>query len=263
VEHSVRPAAVAGAFYPADPAGLRADVAALLAGASAIPGPPPAALIVPHAGYVYSGPVAATAYSLLARERSEVRRVVMFGPSHFARIDGLALPGAGALATPLGEVPADAEAEARAGHHPGVGVSPAAHAREHSLEVQLPFLQAALARPTVVALLCGQAEPEQVAPVMEEFLGEEDTLVLVSSDLSHYLPYDEARRRDRATADAIVRLDPAALTYDSACGLVTVQALLLAARRRGLAATCLDLRNSGDTAGDRRQVVGYGAFAFA
>jgi AmmeMemoRadiSam system protein B len=263
MERRVRPAAVAGAFYPADPARLRAEVAALLAAAPAVPAPPPAALIVPHAGYVYSGPVAATAYSLLARTRPGVRRVVMFGPSHFARFDGLALPGAAALATPLGEVPTDAEAEARAGGHPGVGVSPAAHAREHSLEVQLPFLQSVLAAAAAAALLCGQVEPEQVAPVMEEFLGEEGTLVLVSSDLSHYLPYEEACRRDRATADAIARLDPAALDYDSACGLVGVQALLLAARRRGLAATCLDLRNSGDTAGDRRQVVGYGAFAFA
>jgi len=263
MKRRVRPAAVAGAFYPADPARLRAEVAALLAAASAVPAPPPAALIVPHAGYAYSGPVAATAYSLLARTRPGVHRVVAFGPSHFTPFAGLALPGAAALATPLGEVPVDDEAETRASRHAGVEVSPSVHAREHSLEVQLPFLQLALAAPAVAALLCGQMDPEGVAPVIEEFLGEEGTLVLVSSDLSHYLPYEEARRRDRSTADAIVRRDPAALTYDDACGLIGVQALLLAARRRGLAATCLDLRNSGDTAGDRRQVVGYGAFAFA
>jgi len=263
MERRVRPAAVAGAFYPSDPARLRAEVAGLLGAAPAVGSAPPAALIVPHAGYVYSGPVAATAYSLLARTRRGVRRVVAFGPAHFAPLEGLALPGAAALATPLGEVPTDVEAEARAGRYPGVGVSPTAHAREHCLEVQLPFLQVVLAEPAVAALLWGQTDPEQVAPLMEEFLGEEGTLVLVSSDLSHYLPYEEAYRRDRDTADAIVRLDPEALTYDSACGLVGVQALLLAARRRGLAATCLDLRNSGDTAGDRRQVVGYGSFAFA
>jgi len=259
----VRPAAVAGAFYPADPARLRAEVTTLLADAAPPAAPPPAALIVPHAGYVYSGPVAATAYALAARTRPDVRLVVMLGPSHFALIDGLVLPGARALATPLGHEPVDAEAEARACRHPGVGVSPAAHAQEHSLEVQLPFLQVALAGPAVVALLCGQGGPEQAAPVVEEFLGEEGTLVLVSSDLSHYLPYQEARRRDEATADAIGRLDPGGLGRDDACGLVGVQALLLAARRRRLQATCLDLRNSGDTAGDRHRVVGYGAFAFA
>lgn len=263
MERSVRPAAVAGAFYPADAARLREEVAALLAAASPPGAPPPAALIVPHAGYVYSGPVAATAYTLLARTRPDVRRVVMFGPSHFARIDGLALPGARALATPLGAVPVDAEAEARACRHPGVGISPAAHAREHCLEVQLPFLQVVLAAPAVVALLCGRVAAAQAAPVVEEFLGEEGTLVLVSSDLSHYLPYAEARRHDEATSAAIEGLDPDGLDGDSACGLIGVQALLLAARRRGLGATRLDVRNSGDTAGDRRQVVGYGAFAFA
>jgi len=263
MEPRVRPPAVAGAFYPADPARLRAEVAALLAAAAPPAAPPPAALIVPHAGYFYSGPVAATAYSLLARTRPEVRRVVMVGPSHFAWLDGLALPGASALATPLGEVPADSEAEARARRHPGVGASPAAHAREHSLEVQLPFLQMTLAGFSAVALLCGQVQPEQVAPVIEEFLGEEGTLVLISSDLTHYLPYEEARRRDEETARAVERLDPGGLDQDSACGLVGVQALLLAGRRRGLGATRLDLRNSGDTAGDRHRVVGYGAFALA
>lgn len=263
MERAVRPAAVAGAFYPADAARLRREVAALLAAASPPVAPPPAALIVPHAGYVYSGPVAASAYALLAHTRPDVRRVVMVGPSHFAWIDGLALPGARALATPLGDVAVDTEAEARACRHPGVGMSPAAHAREHCLEVQLPFLQVVLGAPAVVALLCGHVPAERAAPVVEEFLGEEGTLVLVSSDLSHYLAYAEARRRDEATAAAIEGLDADGLGHDSACGLVGVQALLLAARRRGLSATRLDLRNSGDTAGDRHQVVGYGAFSFA
>jgi AmmeMemoRadiSam system protein B len=259
----VRPAAVAGAFYPADPARLRAEVTALLAAASPPAAPPPAALIVPHAGYAYSGPVAATAYALAVRTRPGVRRVVMFGPSHFARVDGLALPGADALATPLGEVPVDGGAEERAARHPGVGVSPEAHRSEHCLEVQLPFLQAAFPAASVVALLCGQVGSGQAAPVVEEFLGEEGTLVLVSSDLSHYLPYEEACRRDRATATAVERLEPEALHHDDACGLIGVQALLLTARRQGRRALCLDLRNSGDTVGDRRRVVGYGAFALA
>jgi AmmeMemoRadiSam system protein B len=263
MERMVRPPAAAGSFYPADSARLRREVEAMLAAASPVDSPPPLALVVPHAGYLYSGPVAATAYSLLARTRPEVGRVVLIGPSHFAWIDGAALSGAVALATPLGEVPVDAAAEARARRYPGVGDSPAAHAREHSLEVQLPFLQVLLGDHSAVALLCGQVAPEQVAPVIEEFLGEEGTVVLVSSDLSHYLPYEEARRHDEQTAQAIERLDPAGLDHDSACGLVGVQALLLAAHRRGLEAIRLDLRNSGDTTGDRHRVVGYGAFSFA
>lgn len=259
----MRPPAVAGAFYPADPAGLRRQVLDLLAAASPPEAAAPAAVIVPHAGYAYSGPVAATAYAHLARTRPEVSRVLLVGPSHFTWLAGMALPGAKALATPLGEVPADPAGEARARRHPGVAESPTAHAREHSLEVQLPFLQIALGGPPVTALLCGGAEPEQVAPIIEERLEEADTVVVVSSDLSHYLPYEEARQADEAAAKAIERLDGAAMGPDSACGLVGVQALLLAARRRGLAAMRLDLRNSGDTSGDRGRVVGYGAFAFS
>ena len=254
---------MAGAFYPADPARLRREVEGLLAAASPVEAAAPLAVIVPHAGYAYSGPVAATAYAHLARTRPEVRRVLLVGPSHFAWFEGMALPGAEELATPLGAVPIDAAAEARARRHPGVVESPEAHAREHSLEVQLPFLQAALPGSTVVALLCGQTAAEQVAPVILEFLGEADTAVVVSSDLSHYLPYEEARRRDEATARAIQRLDPEAIGHDDACGRVGVQALLLTAREQGLEAARLDLRNSGDTAGDRRRVVGYGAFSFA
>jgi MEMO1 family protein len=259
----VRLPAVAGAFYPADPGRLRHQVEGLLAAASPTEGAAPEALIVPHAGYPYSGPVAATAYALAARTRPEVRRVVLVGPSHFASFEGLALPGAAALATPLGTVPVDAAAEDRARGHSGVVEFPEAHAREHSLEVQLPFLQVALGRWAAVALLCGQGPPEEAAAVMAEFLGEAGTLVVVSSDLSHYLPYEEARRRDEETARAIERLDPSTLIPESACGHTAVQALLMVTRRRGLAAVRLDLRNSGDTAGDRRSVVGYGAFAFA
>jgi len=254
---------VAGAFYPADPARLRREVEGLLAAASPVEAAAPLALIVPHAGYAYSGPVAATAYAHLAGTRPEARRVLLVGPSHFAWFEGMALPGAQALATPLGAVPIDAAAEDRAKRRPGVLESPEAHAREHSLEVQLPFLQVVLPGSAVVALLCGQTAAKQVAAVILEFLGEAGTVVVVSSDLSHYLPYEEACRRDEETARAIARLAPEALDQDSACGLVGVQALLLAAREQGLAASRLDLRNSGDTAGDRRRVVGYGAFGFA
>jgi hypothetical protein len=259
----VRPPAVAGAFYPADPARLRREVEALLAAASPAPGAAPAAVIVPHAGYAYSGPVAATAYAHLARTRPEAARILLVGPAHHVWFEGMALPGAEALATPLGEVPVDPAGEQRARRHPGVADSPLAHAREHSLEVQLPFLQVALGGPPVTALLCGRSRPEQVAPLIEERLADADTAVVVSSDLSHYLPYQEARKADAAASQAIERLDPGALGPDSACGLTGVQALLLAARRRGLTARCLDLRNSGDICGDRGRVVGYAAFAFA
>lgn len=263
MERRVRPPAAAGAFYPADPGRLRAEVEALLKNARPPAAPPPVALIVPHAGYPYSGPVAATAYALLAATRPGVARVVMVGPAHFVPFEGLALPGAAAFRTPLGEVAVDEPGEERARRTKGVTVSTAAHAPEHSLEVQLPFLQVASPQASIVPLLCGRAAAAVAQEVIQGFLGEEDTLVLVSSDLSHYLPYAEARRCDEAAARAIERLDPAALDDQSACGLAGVQALLAVARARGLASVRLDVRNSGDTAGDRDRVVGYGAFALA
>ncbi len=235
-----------------------------LLGAAAAPNAPaPQAVIVPHAGYVYSGPVAATAYALLRATRPDVHKVVMAGPAHFVWVDGVALPGASALATPLGEVTVDAEAEAWLRTNACVVDSPLAHDPEHCLEVQLPFLQTVYDDFSVAAMLCGHIDPREVTPLLEHFLGDKDALVLVSSDLSHYLDYDEARRRDEAAAAAIRSLRPEDLGADSACGLVAVQALLYAARNRGLEVTQLDLRNSGDTAGDRSRVVGYGAFGLA
>jgi hypothetical protein len=258
----VRPPAVAGAFYPGDRDRLSATLDQLLADAPPSTGKVPKALVVPHAGYIYSGPIAASAYSRLRDAASQLRRVVLLGPSHRVRMRGLALPDAEGLATPLGILPVDPEGAATAARLPQVSSSAIAHAKEHSLEVQLPFLQRVLPGVPVVPLVVGAASAEQVAEVLERLWEREDTIVLISSDLSHYLTYDEAREVDRETADRILKLDAEHVDTDQACGAIPLSGLLLAARRRGLRAQELDLRNSGDTAGDRSRVVGYGAFAF-
>jgi AmmeMemoRadiSam system protein B len=261
---NVRLPAVAGTFYPGVPDQLRAAVRQHLeAGRSHDRGPVPKALIVPHAGYVYSGPIAGSGYALLESRRDEIRRVVLLGPAHFVPLDGLALSGADAFATPLGEVPIDKNAEGRIASLPQVLTSSAAHAREHSLEVQLPFLQESLAGFELAALAVGGSGMEEVAEVVGALWGGDETLVLVSSDLSHYNDYETARRLDQQTAQAIEDLRPEELGPEDACGGMALKGLLLAARQRGLAATTVDLRNSGDTAGPRDQVVGYGSFAIA
>lgn len=258
----VRPAAVAGTFYPGSAAELTAEVDALLAAVPDAPRQsPPKALIAPHAGYVYSGPIAASAFALLRRLAGRVRRVVLLGPAHRVAIHGLALPGAGALATPLGTVPVDAELAAAVAGLPQVGTDASAHAEEHSLEVELPFLQRLLGDFSLLPLVVGAATPREVAEVLEAVWGGEETLVVVSSDLSHYLPYDVARATDRATVDAILALR-GPLDPRSACGALPINGLLLAARAHRLTPELVDLRSSGDTAGNRRQVVGYAAIAF-
>jgi AmmeMemoRadiSam system protein B len=258
----VREPAVAGSFYPADPGDLRQAVERLLAEA------PPTdiecrALIAPHAGYAYSGPIAASAFKAVAGRRGSIRRVVLVGPSHFVPFAGLALPEATAFRTPLGEVPLDLDGVAAATDHAVVGRSIEAHRREHCLEVELPFLQAVLGDFEIVPLVTGQATPEAVAALIEALWEGPETLVVASSDLSHYHGYETAHRLDQATARTIVAGRHEELEPASACGRLAVQGLLLAARSRGLGATLLDLRSSGDTAGPRDEVVGYGAFAFA
>jgi AmmeMemoRadiSam system protein B len=254
----VRRPAVAGSFYPADRTALASMVDRLLTEAGrAAPGgaPVPKALIVPHAGYVYSGPVAASGYVRLGPAAGRVTRVVLAGPAHRVWFEGVALPDAERLQTPLGEVPAAAV------DVPGVFASARAHADEHALEVHLPFIQRVLGGVEVVPLLVGDAPPEAVAAVFDALWGGPETVIVVSSDLSHYHAWDEAVRRDTGSAGQIEALGPP-LTHDQACGATPVNALLVAARRRGLRVERVDLRNSGDTAGGRDQVVGYGAFAF-
>jgi AmmeMemoRadiSam system protein B/AmmeMemoRadiSam system protein A len=258
-----RPAAVAGRFYPARAELLAAEIARCL-DAVRSPGadaPAPKIVIAPHAGTIYSGPIAAHAYARLAAARDRIRRVVLLGPSHRVALRGLALPTVAAFATPLGTVPIDAAAAASLAALPQVVANDAAHRDEHALEVQLPFLQTVLGAFTLVPLVVGRATRDEVAELLEALWGGDETLVVISSDLSHYLPYAQARDKDRATAQRIVDGD-AALDHDQACGATPINGALLAAARHGLAARQLDLRNSGDTAGDRDRVVGYGAFEF-
>ena len=258
----IRPAAVAGMFYPASPGGLIRDLQQMLDRAPSPQSGRPKAIIAPHAGYIYSGPIAASVYAPLTAWRESIRRVVLLGPTHRVAVDGLAVPSATAFATPLGDIPIDQEAINTIDHLPQVVVSDAAHALEHSLEVQLPFLQTVLAEFTLVPLAVGRASAAQVAEVLECLWGGDETLIVISSDLSHYLPYAVARETDSNTARHIVALEPH-IDHQQACGATPVNGLLLAARRHGLQAELVDLRNSGDTAGDRSRVVGYGAFTFS
>lgn len=257
----IRPAAVSGSFYPRQPEALAHEVAALLGAAKQCQSVIPKALIVPHAGYIYSGPVAANAYARLEPARGQIKRVVLLGPAHFVAVQGLALPDADGFATPLGMVPLDEPSVETLSRLPQVLQSKPAHAREHSLEVHLPFLQTVLEKFTLVPLAVGEATPEEIADVLDLVWGGEETLIVVSSDLSHYLPYETARRVDQATAKAILDLRES-ISHEQACGATPVNGLLLAAQRRCLTPELLDLRNSGDTAGDRSRVVGYAAFAF-
>ena len=258
----VRAPAVAGRFYPRDPKELREQVTELLESPEVPAGPVPKALIVPHAGYVFSGPIAASAYARLRAAREVVKRIVLVGPSHFVEFRGLAGSSAEAFATPLGNVPVDREAGRKLSALPQVRCLDEAHRYEHSLEVQLPFLQVVLGDFELVPLVAGEAEAEEVAGVLEALWGGPETRVIVSSDLSHYLDPESARALDRATANAIEALDPEAVREGQACGRVPVRGLLRAAADHGLRAETVDLRNSGDTGGPRSQVVGYGAFAF-
>ena len=256
----IRPAAVAGMFYPGDAQQLARDVSSMLAAARPV-ALAPKALIVPHAGYVYSGAIAAGAYALLAPRRDTIRRVVLFGPTHRVPVRALAVPTVDAFATPLGTVPLDREAIATALRLPQVQAADAAHAQEHSLEVQLPFLQTVLGSFTLVPFAVGSVSGNDVAEVIDALWGGAETLIVISSDLSHYQPYATAQQIDSRTADDIVHLRPLT-TYDQACGATPINGLIEAARRRGLQAQLLDLRNSGDTAGDKARVVGYAAIAF-
>lgn len=258
---SVRPPAVAGYFYPEDPGELHQTIRDFLSRTQA-PQAHPKALIVPHAGYIYSGPVAASAYAALGAQRDEIHRVVLLGPAHRVPVLGLAVSSASYFATPLGTVPLDRTAIESILELPQVTVLDEAHAMEHSLEVQVPFLQEVLGSFSLVPLVVGDASPRDVDEVLERLWGGPETLLVVSSDLSHYHDYATAQRMDRATTEAIESLAPERIHYEDACGRNPVSGLLVAAKRHGLHARNLDLRNSGDTAGPRDQVVGYGAYVF-
>ena len=260
----IRKPAVAGLFYPQDKQELEHTVTQLLSSVPAIKTQQPVkALIVPHAGYIYSGPVAASAYTQLLPEKKRIRRVVLLGPSHRLGFRGMALSPADYFRTPLGDIPVDKESCKVLEDLAFVHTLEDAHSEEHSLEVQLPFLQLLLDDFLLLPIVVGDAEPADVSRVIELLWGGPETVIIISSDLSHYLDYQQAQSLDTKTAEAIVSLNTEAIGYDQACGRLPVNGLLLAVRHHHLKSQLLDLRNSADTAGSQDRVVGYGAFAFA
>jgi len=260
---TTRPAAVAGLFYADNPDRLRTQVLHLLADVEASRDVMPKALIAPHAGYAYSGRVAAAAFATLRDSARTITRVVLIGPAHYVYVRGIAAPTVDAFETPLGRVAVDQEALSTIADLRFVTRSDAPHAPEHALEVELPFLQNLLASFQVIPLVVGDATPQEVALVLRRLWGGPETLIVVSSDLSHYHDYEIAQQLDAATAAAIEDGDWASLGPDQACGCLAVAGLLLEAGRHGLKAHRLSLSNSGDTAGSRDRVVGYGAWMFA
>lgn len=256
----IRYPAVAGQFYPGDARRLNQAVMKYIQEPGEISGAAPKAIIAPHAGYVYSGPIAGTAYAHLAKADGNISRVVLVGPAHWAAVKGLAASKADAFATPLGTVLLDSEAYQDIHSLEQVTVFEDAHTREHCLEVQLPFLQAIFSDFKVVPLVVGEASPSEVAEVLEALWGGPETAVVISSDLSHYHDYDTAVRLDKDTSKLIEELQ--AVKENQACGRKAINGLLYLARQRGMQVQTVDLRNSGDTAGPRDRVVGYGAYVF-
>jgi AmmeMemoRadiSam system protein B len=255
-----RPAAVAGSFYPDSPDVLARSVDRMLLDAGGVQtNESPKALIVPHAGYIYSGPTAACGYALLNTDK--ISRVVLLGPAHRVLLAGLALPEAGAFETPLGSIELDHDSMEKVQSLTQVSVEGSSHTFEHSLEVHLPFLQRKLDQFTLIPFTVGQARPEMVAEVLDLLWGGEETLIIISSDLSHYHPYETARQIDAETADAIIQMKPS-ISHEQACGATPINGLLACVEKHPLRPELIDLRNSGDTAGPHDQVVGYGAFAF-
>lgn len=258
----MRPAAVAGHFYPARPE----ELTAMLAGWLDMPHPPappaPKAIVAPHAGYIYSGALAADCHRRFLPDRDIIRRVVLMGPAHRVPLRGLATTSADIWATPLGPIAIDREALAELADLPFLAVNDAAHAQEHALEVHLPILKLALPQAKLVPFVVGQASPEQVATVLNRLWDGSQTRIVISSDLSHYHTYAEAKALDARTASAVEALDETALGRDQACGRIPLGGLIQAARQRGLAVQRVGLINSGDTAGDKNKVVGYGGWSF-
>lgn len=259
---NIRAPAMAGLFYPADARRLRLEVDGHLRAAHACHGRPVRALVAPHAGYAYSGPVAGSAFRTL-EGRADIRRVVIAGPSHHVAFQGVAVPGWDAFHTPLGNVPVDPVAVAEALRLPGVVRRDDAHEAEHCIEVMLPFLQRVLGDFSILPLVAGDAPPAALDALWRHFCADPATLALVSTDLSHYHAYEVARGLDETTAEAIEGLNPGAIGPEDACGRIPLQGLLMTARSLGWKVRRLDLRNSGDTAGGRDRVVGYGAHALA
>lgn len=257
----VRKPVVAGAFYPASAEELKSSILNMLEKADSNY-PVPKAIIAPHAGYIYSGQIAANAYACLTKAATKIRRVVLLGPSHRFPLRGIAVPKANIFATPLGQIKIDQKAIAKILLLPPIEALDEAHAEEHSLEVQLPFLQVLLKDFSLVPLVVGDANPEEIAEVLEHLWDGDETLIVVSSDLSHYHDYATAQKMDKEAVQAILDLQPQNLKNEQACGSFPIRGLLLTAKKKNLHATLIDLCNSGDTAGPKDQVVGYGAIHF-
>lgn len=258
---NVRAAAVAGLFYPGDQRELASNVARYIAAAPASPRAPKA-IIAPHAGYIYSGAIAGRAYATLKQAANQIKNVVLVGPAHRMAFNGIALPQADAFETPLGKVPIDQQAVAMLADMPQVSRRDDAHSEEHSLEVHLPFLQAILNEFVVAPLVVGRTSAEDVTNVLDRLWGEDETLIVISSDLSHYENYETARQMDNATADAIENLHADDIDHAQACGRIAVAGLIATASRRDMNVERIGLCNSGDTAGTKDRVVGYGAWGF-
>ena len=260
-DQRLRTAAVAGLFYPTAASVLRGQLAQLLAAAQPGAGECPRALVVPHAGYVYSGAAAAQAYARLIPWRAQIKRVLVLGPPHRVAVRGLATSSATAFATPLGQLPIDTSAMAVWSAVRGVAVNDPAHADEHSIEVQIPFLQTVLGDIRLLPMLVAESSPHRLADLLAPDWQQDDTLIVVSTDLSHFLAYDQARQRDGKTDATIMHLDATRIGPEQACGYRALNGVLALAARRRARIERLALCNSGDTAGSRERVVGYGAYA--
>ena len=260
--NKIRQPAVAGMFYPADKQSLKNDIHQYLNKVSVEQKENPKAIVVPHAGYIYSAPIAASAFKQIIPYKDKIKRVVLLGPSHRIAFTGLAVPESDVFNTPLGNIPIDQKSIQLLSGLPQVIVSDQAHRQEHSLEVQLPFLQEILGEFSLIPLVVGDADRFEVAEVINRLWGDEHTLIVISTDLSHFHEYNEAKQLDRATSDAIVNLKPDLIGYDDACGRNGLKGMMTVAEEKNLSVDILDLRNSGDTAGDKNRVVGYGAYVF-
>ncbi len=256
----IRYPVVAGSFYPADPHQLQNQIENFLKEVPPASAPAPKAIIAPHAGYIYSGPIAASVYHRLAAIHDQITRVVLIGPSHRWAFRGLGLSRAERFATPLGEIPLDLETVATLAKLPFVDYVEQAHSHEHSLEVHLPFLQHTLKQFSLIPIVAGDASAAEVSEVLELLWGGPETLIVISSDLSHFHPYEVAKRLDQTTSAKIERLQYEQLDYESACGRIPISGLLALARKKFWQVATIDVRNSGDTAGDKQRVVGYGAY---
>lgn len=258
---TVREPAVAGIFYPGERFVLQKTVQELLDQAPQFR-PTPKAIVVPHAGFIYSGSIAASAYASLINEKDSIKKIVILGPAHTLFFKGIAYDSAEQFASPLGTIDQDQELLAKITDLPFVYRLPEAHKKEHSLEVQFPFCQVLFSKFTVLPLIVGETHPEQVAQLIERIWGNDDTLLIISSDLSHYLPYEIAQRLDHKTCFAIDTLNEESLAHEGACGYYPLRGFLHFARQKQLLGRLLDLRNSGDTAGEKDKVVGYASYHF-